>query len=65
MDSFDFSFQLGIGVKLKTNLSIDFKFIDFSLTKTSFEFTDFYNNDLRAEFRNIGANVTLAYGFDL
>lgn len=56
LNSFDLSLQFGIGYKFKNNLSLDFKIIDGSLTTASSE-----NSNLR----NIGANITVAYGFDL
>jgi len=65
LNSFDFSLQLSIGYKTNKNLSIDFKLIDVSLTTTDFEFVDNNNNTLQFNLRNIGANFTLAYGFDL
>lgn len=56
LKGFDFSLQLGIGYKFKNNISLDFKVVDGSLTTASSENTD---------LRNVGANLTISYGFDL
>lgn len=56
LKTFDLSLQLGLGYKLQNNLSVDLKLLDGSLTVASSEIDS---------FRNIGANLTLSYGFDL
>ena len=55
LNTFDLSLQLGIGYKFDNDLSIDLKVVDGSLTTASSEIDN---------LRNIGANLTLAYGFD-